>query len=391
MAKIKPLLDTNANLDDSETDQRVSYFVETIGFNNGFASFYLGCKLFAMMTPVLEFYFLCAVPGYLFKTYGLDVITAFTSDSWPSPMDALFPKMAKCEWIKYGYGGDMEVRSAQCQLPMNNLTQWSFFVFWWWLLFVFIINLVSFLRLITLTLPHCRQIKYKNFVQVACREDVEKARTYTVQLKGIVETKKLKRKDVISVNMQFGDLVLISFLKRNLADWQFREFIRKLVVTKNEVLQLRAVPAHCNLDPEIDEKPSQMQQNIQMGFILPPGITSYQPPSAPAPPSETTSENVSSTDDERKHSTCNSETGLITPSEMNDLSIAIGAPVKIERERERSPNKKGSSSNSGNPSSKTSSSQCKKPPPKKARPPPPGFALPRYQKKNKDIDDEEWD
>lgn len=37
-------------------------------------------------------------------------------DNWPNPMDSLFPKMAKCEWARYGHGGDVEVKSAQCKI-----------------------------------------------------------------------------------------------------------------------------------------------------------------------------------------------------------------------------------------------------------------------------------
>lgn len=107
------------------------------------------------------------------------------ADNWPNPMDALFPKMAKCEWARYGHGGDVELKSAQCQLPMNNLTQWSFFLFWWWSLVVFFVNTISCVRLLFLWMcrPY-RRIQYRNFVQKACRSDVEKARTYTVHTIG---------------------------------------------------------------------------------------------------------------------------------------------------------------------------------------------------------------
>lgn len=126
---------------------------------------------------------------FLFQAYFLD-----DTDRWPNPMDVLFPKMAKCEWARYGFGGDIEVKSAQCQLPMNNLTQYSFFLFWWWSLIVFILNFVSFARLLVLWVcrPY-RTVQYRNFVNRACRQDVEKARTYTVHtMGGMVMTKRYK-------------------------------------------------------------------------------------------------------------------------------------------------------------------------------------------------------
>lgn len=68
---------------------------------------------------------------------------------------------------------------------MNNLTQWSFFLFWWWSIVVLVVNMISCIRLLLLWMcrPY-RTIQYRSFVHKACRQDVEKARTYTVHTIG---------------------------------------------------------------------------------------------------------------------------------------------------------------------------------------------------------------
>jgi len=145
----------------------VGYFLETVGFNNSFAVCYLIAKFLAAVTPFAQWYYLTGFMGKLYKFYGWNALVNFVDDSdpWPSPMDALFPKMAKCEWSKFGYGGDIETKSAQCQLPMNNLTQWSFFIFWWWTVVVLAINVLSVLRLLFLSMFPCyRTWHYRSFV-----------------------------------------------------------------------------------------------------------------------------------------------------------------------------------------------------------------------------------
>lgn len=162
------------------------------------------------------------------------------TDPWPNPMDALFPKIAKCEWTKYGFSGDMEVKAAQCQLPMNNITQWTFFVFWWWLLLVLIVNVVSFFHFILNIFPFYRRRSYQKLVAKVCRDDVEAVRTFTLELDGKKIKKRRKKRSCIKVDLTFGDWLVLHFIKKNLQDWQFREFVRRLSMTKNHVVQIKS-------------------------------------------------------------------------------------------------------------------------------------------------------
>jgi len=103
---------------------------------------------------------------------------------------------------------------------------------------------------------------------------VEKARQYTFRSKGQMVTRRHKKSDVVIVNLSFGDWLLLSFLKRNMAEWQFREFVRKLVVTENETLQLRPMPSFvdCDDDNEDDDAMKDNQgnkeKNMEIGNTL---------------------------------------------------------------------------------------------------------------------------
>ncbi|KAJ6639242.1 Innexin inx2 [Pseudolycoriella hygida] len=239
--KIKPLVAITDSLDYSEEDQRLTYYLETVGMNESFSWFYVFCKTLATFTPVAQWYLLCGFIGKRFRLYGYDVLNFFMEDSdpWPNPMDILFPKMAKCEWSRYGYSGDLEIKSAQCQMPMNNITQWSFFIYWCWLVVIFAANVLSLIYLIVHIFPCCRRYRYRKYIAAACREDVEKLRNHIVPNdKGKRIKRKHDKSKVISINMKFGDWLVLSLMKKNLEEWKFRDFIRQLATTENSVIQL---------------------------------------------------------------------------------------------------------------------------------------------------------
>lgn len=271
--KIKPLVDIVDSEDYSEEDQRLNYFLETIGFNESFAWFYVACKILTTLSPFGQWYFLCGFLGSRFKYYGIDVLSHFMDDSspWPDPMDVLFPKDAICEWRRYGFGGGIEETSAQCQLPMNNINQWSFFIYWLWIVVVFVINMLSLLYLMFHICPSCRRYKYRKFVGAACRDDVEKILNYTADGANGNKTKKRNKNKVIDINLGFGDWLVLSFMKRNMEDWKFRDFVRKLAVTKNRVIQLKPVVSpvlafSASNDKTLKKNPGDNVSNMEIGF-----------------------------------------------------------------------------------------------------------------------------
>ena len=111
--KIKSLTEVGHHPTEDEQDAtRAAYFIETVGFNQGLAGYYFFCKVLAVLTPVFNWLYLSGFIGKQFRYYGIEVLMFIMDggDPWPNPMDALFPKIAKCEWAKYGYTGDLEVK-----------------------------------------------------------------------------------------------------------------------------------------------------------------------------------------------------------------------------------------------------------------------------------------
>lgn len=255
-----------------EDEQRVAYFLDTSGFNTGFARYYLVCKLLSVVSPFAMWYYLCGFIGSHYSAYGLDVLMNFMDqgDPWPNPMDKVFPKIAKCEWVKYGFTGDMEIQAAQCQLPMNNLTQWSFFVFWWWIMMLMVINLISSVNLLLTLLPWFRRAQYVRLVEKCCREDIEMARNIIVETDGRKIKKRRKTRNVVKVNVSFGDYLVLHLLKRNLQDWQYREFVRKMVSIPNNVVRIQSEldnESHVeSVDSDQSTRKGNLDSNLDIGF-----------------------------------------------------------------------------------------------------------------------------
>lgn len=276
---LKSLTDVGSNnLPDDEVDsRRAEYFIETIGFNNGLALYYIFCKTLACLTPIFNLMILTGFIGKLYRFYGYEVmkyILDADGDPWPSPMDALFPKIAKCEWAKYGYTGDLEVKAAQCQLPMNNFTQWSFFVLWWWIVFVLLINIPSLLYIYAMMFGPFRSFIYRKYIAKICRQDVERLRSHKIMSPALMPRKR-KLNKILKVKPSLGDWFILTFLEKNLPDYQFRSLMKKVVVTSNPILLLQNPPEPTltsNADPDNPNKLS----NVPMGFIL--NSETLQPP-----------------------------------------------------------------------------------------------------------------
>ena len=70
-----------------------------------------------------------------FWDYGTDVIN-FTNEEITErhdPMDLVFPKVAKCDFFKYGHSGTGETKDLLCILPINVINEKIFVFIWFWL------------------------------------------------------------------------------------------------------------------------------------------------------------------------------------------------------------------------------------------------------------------
>ena len=75
-----------------------------------------------------------------------------------SPMDAVFPKVAKCTFHKFGYSGTQEKIDGLCVLPLNIINEKVYYFLWFWYLVGFILSFgVIIGRIILVTVPQARE------------------------------------------------------------------------------------------------------------------------------------------------------------------------------------------------------------------------------------------
>jgi Innexin len=197
---------------DRATQLRVSNFLASR--NTIFGMMYLFCKFCSALTPLLQWFFLCLFIGRHYALYGWLVggqIINSSHDFWPNQMDVVFPKMAKCSAVFHQDGGDARRISALCELPMNNINQWTFFLYWWWLALLQVQNILSLSVLCAESVPLVRQRHYKSLVQ--------------------------KDKSVsIVCRLGFGDHVLLRLLFSNVGESERLLFLTSLMRFENSPL-----------------------------------------------------------------------------------------------------------------------------------------------------------
>ena len=238
-------LEPEEGVEDQDEDYgRARLFIETIGFNGWLGFVYIGCKILTVIIIACIFVFLRGFIGDLYTPYGYDVLLFWLNGSktWPTPMDVVFPKMAKCEWNIHDVSGDISTIAAQCQLPMNNITRWSFFFLWWYLVVIFVVSLLHVLFcLLILSCPCHRNGRYRSIVYNICSAEVGEARRYEVRSRsGKLKMKMHSLRKVIKVNVSFGDWFLLHFMEQNLSGIQFRGFIARLAVLENKVMYIKS-------------------------------------------------------------------------------------------------------------------------------------------------------
>lgn len=146
-----------------------------------------------------------------FTGYGIGVATIQGNEN---PMNAVFPKMTKCIYYKFGPSGSAQSRDALCVLPLNVVNEKLFLFLWFWLVFV---TLISFLELIYRILILC----------------IPLIRTYIL----MAQAQFLPHKTAFIVvrKLTFGDFFLLHLLGKNLNPIIYKELVIDIEMALSEL------------------------------------------------------------------------------------------------------------------------------------------------------------
>jgi len=118
------------------------------------------CEILCFINVISQIYFVDFFLGGVFTTYGSNVIGLSTMDpeERSDPMNEVFPKMAKCTFVKYGPSGTKENIDGLCVLPVNILNEKIYILLWFWFNILAVVTAFHFVwRLATLVSGRMRE------------------------------------------------------------------------------------------------------------------------------------------------------------------------------------------------------------------------------------------
>merc|ERR1712184_49286 len=102
-----------------------------------FVKFFV-CELLNFANVVGQIFFTDMFLGYQFREFGSEVLSV-TEDNLnerTDPLNRVFPKVAKCNFQKYGPSGSLVKHDALCVLPQNIINEKIYVFLYLWFVFL---------------------------------------------------------------------------------------------------------------------------------------------------------------------------------------------------------------------------------------------------------------
>lgn len=106
-------------------------FYHHIRINMFWATRLIVCECFNMVNVLFQIYITHVFLGHRFYALGMD----FLRDDFRGIMDSLdavFPKVTKCNFYKYGASGSIQRHDALCVMALNVINEKIFIFLWFW-------------------------------------------------------------------------------------------------------------------------------------------------------------------------------------------------------------------------------------------------------------------
>jgi len=185
------------------------YFTDTRHDHNSYTFRFFFCELLNFVNVVGQIYFMDFFLGGEFTTYGSDVLamSELPQEDRMDPMAAVFPKITKCTFHKFGPSGTVERKDGLCILPLNIINEKIYVFLWFWFIFLAIVTgIFTVYRLALLLLPALRMCILKQRARLVTQGELEN----------------------ICRRLRLGDWFVLYQLGKNMDQMIFREFIEKL-------------------------------------------------------------------------------------------------------------------------------------------------------------------
>ncbi|XP_011633530.1 innexin inx3 [Pogonomyrmex barbatus] len=126
----------------SKIDRLVQYLIETLHMHNSYAAGYFFCELLNFVNVIGNIFFVDTFLGGAFLTYGTEVLkfSNMNQEQRTDPMIAVFPRVTKCTFHKFGASGTIQKLDALCVLALNILNEKIYIFLWFWFIILAIFS-----------------------------------------------------------------------------------------------------------------------------------------------------------------------------------------------------------------------------------------------------------
>jgi len=135
---------------EEKKDKLVQFFCKNI--HNKYNIYFCGfifCEVLNLLIVIFHFALTHRFLHYRYIAYGFDVWQYYQlpeeEQRMPgrkNPMCNTFPRIAACDYWRWGSGGRQENINAICILALNHINDKVFFLLWWWCFFIMLIAVV---------------------------------------------------------------------------------------------------------------------------------------------------------------------------------------------------------------------------------------------------------
>lgn len=138
----------------------VQYMLDTLHLHNTYAAGYFFCEALNFINVVGNIFFVDVFLGGAFLKYGTDVVrySGMDQENRTDPMIAVFPRVTKCTFHKFGPSGTIQKHDALCVLALNILNEKIFIFLWFWFIFLSVLSGLALLySTVIVVLPSIRE------------------------------------------------------------------------------------------------------------------------------------------------------------------------------------------------------------------------------------------
>ncbi|CAB3379383.1 Hypothetical predicted protein [Cloeon dipterum] len=139
----------SVNMEERRARQKkvATYITESMHTNNTYSYWYFFCEFMNFVNVIGNIFFVNRFLGGAFLDYGTKVLqfSEMDQENRTDPMIAVFPRVTKCTFHKYGPSGSIQTHDTLCILALNILNEKIYIFLWFWFILLAVVTSVAML------------------------------------------------------------------------------------------------------------------------------------------------------------------------------------------------------------------------------------------------------